>query len=191
MAMLHHPSTSKWKQLAETYLRDLTFGVEDGIVSSFGVLIGVAIGAKSSHMVQLTGLVVIAVEALSMAVGTFLSARSEKERVAKILSEELDEIRTNPEKERAELVVFYTNQGFSPEAAATMVVGVYPQLFARIGEARIPWTAGARIPIASAPARNGFYKKIYSPIGREKPSPTCCRINSASPASIPETWANL
>lgn len=118
--MLHHPKNRPWKMMIETYLKDITFGIEDGIVSTFGVLIGVAIGAHDTRIVLLTGLVVITVEALSMAVGTFLSARSEKERVDKILKEELEEIRNEPEKERLELIEFYTKQGFTRDAAAQM-----------------------------------------------------------------------
>lgn len=117
--MLHHQRDA-WKKTLETYLKDMTFGIEDGIVSTFGVLIGVAIGAHDQRIVLLTGFVVIMVEALSMSVGTFLSVRSEKERVDKILQEELEEIRTQPEKERLELIEFYVKQGFSHEAASQM-----------------------------------------------------------------------
>lgn len=121
---LHHPKIQKWKIILETYLRDITFGVEDGIVSTFGVLIGVTIGAKDIRFVQLTGIIVIMVEALSMAVGNFLSARSEKDRVEKILQEELEEIRNDPEKERLELIQFYTKQGFSTEQATQMAATI-------------------------------------------------------------------
>ncbi len=118
--MLHHRKNNRLARVVETYLRDITFGIEDGIVSTFGVLLGVAVGAKEERIVLLTGLVVIMVEAISMAVGTFLSARSEKERVEKILAEELQEIRSEPEKERLELISFYTAQGFSTDQATNM-----------------------------------------------------------------------
>jgi len=57
-------------------LREIIFGLEDGIVSTLGVLIGIAVGTNNRLLVILSGLVVISVESLSMAAGTFLSNKS-------------------------------------------------------------------------------------------------------------------
>lgn len=60
-------------------IRETIFGLEDGIVSTLGVLIGIAIGTKDQTLVILSGLVVIFVESLSMAAGTYLSNKSQQE----------------------------------------------------------------------------------------------------------------
>ncbi|MEK7133774.1 MAG: VIT1/CCC1 transporter family protein [Patescibacteria group bacterium] len=58
------------------YLRNLVFGVEDGIVSTVGLLSGIAIAGVPRPTIFLTGIVLIFVEAVSMAAGSFLSEAS-------------------------------------------------------------------------------------------------------------------
>lgn len=93
-------------------LREGIFGLEDGLVSTMGVITGVASGTTTRLVILLAGLVVIFVEALSMAAGSYLSNKSQQELEARMLREELHEIRHQPEKERAELHEFYTARGF-------------------------------------------------------------------------------
>jgi len=98
-----------------SYLRDFVFGTEDGLVSTLGALTGIAIGAGHHGMVLLTGLVVICVESISMAVGSYLSSRSRMESLKARIQYELHEIRTDPEGERRELEEMYKERGFPPE----------------------------------------------------------------------------
>ncbi len=60
-------------------LRNLVFGVEDSLVSTVGLLSGVAIAGVARETIFLTGVVLIFVEAFSMAAGTFLSEASEED----------------------------------------------------------------------------------------------------------------
>jgi len=60
-------------------IREIIFGLEDGIVSTLGVLVGVATGTNNKPFVILSGLVVVFVESLSMAAGTYLSSKSQLE----------------------------------------------------------------------------------------------------------------
>jgi len=61
--------------LAE-YLRSFVFGVEDSLASTVGLLSGVAIAGVAKETILLTGVVLILVEAFSMAMGDFLSEYS-------------------------------------------------------------------------------------------------------------------
>ena len=61
------------------FLRNLVFGVEDGLVSTVGLLSGIAIAGVDRETIFLTGVVLIFVEAFSMAVGSFLSEASVEE----------------------------------------------------------------------------------------------------------------
>lgn len=61
------------KRYSSSLIRNFVFGVEDSLVSTVGLLSGIAVAGVSQHTVVLTGLVLIAVEGLSMAVGSFLS----------------------------------------------------------------------------------------------------------------------
>ncbi len=66
-----------------SYLRSFVFGVEDSLVSTVGLLSGIAIAHVSGKTILLTGVVLIFVEAFSMAAGSFLSEYSAEEYVAK------------------------------------------------------------------------------------------------------------
>jgi len=61
------------------YFRNFIFGVEDSLVSTVGLLAGIAIGGVSRETIFLTGAVVILVEAFSMAAGSFLVESSVEE----------------------------------------------------------------------------------------------------------------
>ncbi|OGH67767.1 MAG: hypothetical protein A3C15_02800 [Candidatus Magasanikbacteria bacterium RIFCSPHIGHO2_02_FULL_50_9b] len=67
------------KSAASSYLRNFVFGVEDSLVSTVGLLSGVAIAGVPRATIFLTGAVLICVEAISMAAGSFLSEYSVEE----------------------------------------------------------------------------------------------------------------
>jgi vacuolar iron transporter family protein len=58
------------------YIKSSVFGFEDSLVSTTGVIIGVAIGTSNRDFIILAAFVTIAVEALSMGAGQFLSERT-------------------------------------------------------------------------------------------------------------------
>lgn len=61
------------------YLRNFVFGVEDSLVSTVGLVSGVAATGMSRDNIILTGAVLIFVEAFSMGVGALLSENSVEE----------------------------------------------------------------------------------------------------------------
>ena len=65
------------------YVRNFIFGVEDSLVSTVGLLSGIATVGVSHATILLTGVVYVFVEAFSMAVGSFLSEESAEEYIAK------------------------------------------------------------------------------------------------------------
>lgn len=102
-------------------IRDLVFGLEDSLVSTLGVVVGVAAGTSDPQVVILTGVVLVVVEALSMAAGSFLSAKSHRQLLEKMIAEEKHEIETRPEEEREELRAMYKTRGFSPEEIEILI----------------------------------------------------------------------
>jgi VIT1/CCC1 family predicted Fe2+/Mn2+ transporter len=65
------------------YFRNFIFGVEDSLVSTVGLLSGIAIADVPRATIFLSGMVLIFVEAFSMGVGSFLSETSGDEVVHK------------------------------------------------------------------------------------------------------------
>jgi VIT1/CCC1 family predicted Fe2+/Mn2+ transporter len=66
-------------QKIEIYFRNFVFGVEDSLVSTVGLLSGVAVAGVEESTIFLTGVVLILVEAFSMGVGSFVSEESVEE----------------------------------------------------------------------------------------------------------------
>ena len=64
------------REIHEDYLRSVVFGFQDALVSTTGVIAGVAAGTNHKELVILAGVVAIAVEALSMGAGQYLSEKS-------------------------------------------------------------------------------------------------------------------
>lgn len=60
-------------------IREIVFGLEDSLVSTLGAITGIAAGVGNNYVVILSGVVLIFVEALSMAVGSYLSSKSARE----------------------------------------------------------------------------------------------------------------
>lgn len=54
-------------------IKNLTFGIEDSLISTTGVLVGIAAASFQRREILITGLILITVEALSMTYGSFLS----------------------------------------------------------------------------------------------------------------------
>jgi hypothetical protein len=62
--------------IARHYIRDLVYGANDGVITTFAVVAGVAGGALSHSAVLIVGAANIAADGLSMAIGNFLSIRA-------------------------------------------------------------------------------------------------------------------
>ncbi len=63
----------------ETMVRNVIFGVEDSLVSTVGLLSGVATAGVEKNTIILAGVILIFVEAFSMAAGAMLSENSVEE----------------------------------------------------------------------------------------------------------------
>ena len=61
------------------FMRNFVFGAEDSLVSTVGLLAGVATAGVLQKEIIISGVVLIFVEAFSMSVGSFLSERTTEE----------------------------------------------------------------------------------------------------------------
>lgn len=91
--------------------RNFIFGVEDSLVSTVGLLSGVAIANVERSTIILTGIVLIFVEAFSMGVGSYLSESSEEDFLKKKVR-----IHNNPLLLSLVMFVSYFISGFIPLA---------------------------------------------------------------------------
>lgn len=64
------------RHINKEYFQSAVFGVNDALVSTTGVIVGVSAGTGDKHLIILAGVVTILVEALSMGSGQYLSSKS-------------------------------------------------------------------------------------------------------------------
>lgn len=106
---------------SHAYLGNMVYGGLDGIVTTFAVVSGVAGASLGAHVVLILGLANLFADGLSMAVGAYLSSKSDQEYYNRERQREAWEVEHFPDGERAELVTLYRMQGYSPEDAAELV----------------------------------------------------------------------
>jgi vacuolar iron transporter family protein len=96
------------------WLRAAVLGANDGIVSTAGLVVGVA-GATSSRTAILTaGLAGLFAGALAMASGEYVSASSQRDSERAMLALERRELAESPQAEVAELARIYESKGLQP-----------------------------------------------------------------------------
>ena len=71
------------RSFGSLYVRNIIFGIEDSLVSTVGLLSGIASASATHSAIILTGVIYIIVEAFSMAMGSFLSEEFAEEYEAK------------------------------------------------------------------------------------------------------------
>ena len=98
-------------------LRAAVLGVNDGLVSNFSLVMGVAGGTGDAQFIVLAGVAGILAGAFSMAAGEYISMRSQKDVYENIVRLEKTELDLWPEREKEELAGFFEDKGLSPDEA--------------------------------------------------------------------------
>lgn len=98
-------------------LRAAVLGVNDGLVSNFSLVMGVAGGTSEPRFVLLAGVAGMLAGAFSMAAGEYISMRSQRDLYEHRIRMEKVELERWPEEEEEELVLIYQAKGLSQEEA--------------------------------------------------------------------------
>ena len=69
-------------ETAQHYVRELIYGANDGLITTFAVVAGVAGGGLSATVVLVIGVANLLADGLSMGVGSYLSIRSHESVLA-------------------------------------------------------------------------------------------------------------
>jgi len=120
-------------------VREIVFGVQDGVLTTAGVLCGLS-GAVSDHsQVALAALASTAAGALSMGAGAYLGARAESEVVRAELERLRAEAFSKPYVIQEGLLDELTKEGLSRDAAYRIVqlLGGSPQALVSTAEAKM------------------------------------------------------
>lgn len=104
--------------------RAAVFGASDGLVSNVALILGVAAAEPVEGIVRLAGLSGLVAGAVSMAVGEYVSMRSQAELYERELTVEREAQRKNPELEELELAKIYESRGVEPDVAAELAAAM-------------------------------------------------------------------
>jgi VIT1/CCC1 family predicted Fe2+/Mn2+ transporter len=101
-------------------LRAAVLGANDGLVSNFSLVMGVAGAEIAGKTILLTGLAGLIAGACSMAIGEWLSVTSSRELAQRQIEIEADELAHAPEEEKEELVLIYQAKGLDETQARAL-----------------------------------------------------------------------
>jgi VIT1/CCC1 family predicted Fe2+/Mn2+ transporter len=101
-------------------IRAAVLGGNDGLVSNFSLVMGVAGASCQQENVVLAGTAGLLAGALSMALGEWISVKSSQELYENQMQLELEELELNPTGEQKELKLIYMSKGIPEEQAELM-----------------------------------------------------------------------
>ncbi len=101
-------------------LRAAVLGANDGLVSNFSLVMGVAGAQVAGKTILLTGLAGLIAGACSMAIGEWLSVTSSRELSQRQIEVEADELAQAPEEEKEELILIYQAKGLDEAQARAL-----------------------------------------------------------------------
>ena len=104
------------------WLRAGVLGANDGIVSTAGVIVGVAGATAERGAILVAGIAALVAGALSMGVGEYVSVSTQRDTEAALLDRERRELAEEPEMELTELAGFYREKGLDPDLAHEVAV---------------------------------------------------------------------
>ncbi|GHP18467.1 VIT family protein [Rhodococcus fascians] len=99
------------------WLRAGVLGANDGIVSTAGLVVGVAAATTDRGSLLTAGIAGLVAGAVSMALGEYVSVSTQRDAERSLLIKERRELAEEPEEELAELAALYEAKGLSVETA--------------------------------------------------------------------------
>ncbi|TCK44858.1 VIT1/CCC1 family predicted Fe2+/Mn2+ transporter [Leucobacter luti] len=163
----HEPHDTKVGQRLN-WLRAGVLGANDGIVSTAGVVIGVAAATPGNLVAIVTaGLAALVAGAFSMAGGEYVSVSTQRDTERALIAKETRELAEQPQEELRELAGFYEQRGLTEDLAlqvaeqltardalaahAEVELGIDPEEFTSPWAAAlssfVSFTVGALIPL--------------------------------------------
>ena len=98
-------------------LRAAVLGANDGIVSTAGLVMGVAGATTDRNTILVAGVAGLVAGAISMAAGEYVSVSTQRDTERALIAKETRELAEEPEDELAELGELYRQRGLSPALA--------------------------------------------------------------------------
>ncbi|GAA0971209.1 hypothetical protein ENKNEFLB_00323 [Nocardioides aquaticus] len=119
-----HPGEPHVPGLAQrlSWVRAGVLGANDGIVSTAGLVVGVAGATTSRSSLLVAGVAGLVAGAASMAAGEYVSVSTQRDSERALLEKERRELAEEPAAELAELAGLYVARGLDPDLAEQVAV---------------------------------------------------------------------
>lgn len=102
------------------WLRAGVLGANDGVVSTAGIVVGVAAATAERGPILTAGIAGLVAGAVSMALGEYVSVSSQRDTEKALLSKERRELEEDPAAELDELAALYEAKGLTVATARTV-----------------------------------------------------------------------
>lgn len=169
------PHSEKHRSHRAGWLRAAVLGVNDGIVSTSSLMLGVLAAAQGDSAILTAGVAGLVAGALSMAAGEYVSVGSQRDSERADIEIERKSLAENPDQELAELAWIYQNRGLDKQLALQVAqqlhehdavaahardeLGIDHEALAQPGQAAIAsaiaFSLGGGIPIIAAIIASG------------------------------------
>jgi VIT1/CCC1 family predicted Fe2+/Mn2+ transporter len=107
------------------WLRAAVLGVNDGIVSTSSLMLGIAAAAGSHNAILTAGIAGLSAGALSMAIGEYVSVSSQRDSERADIAIEERSLAANPDAELEELAAIYERRGLDEKLALEVAVQLH------------------------------------------------------------------
>jgi VIT1/CCC1 family predicted Fe2+/Mn2+ transporter len=144
-----------WSSLRDS-IGEIVFGMEDGTVSIFGLVFGVAATAPDATTVLLAGATGAAAAAVSMMAGTFLDVESARDQARAQLDDARQRINRDPAAEAQREHDRLTGMGFSEADATTIVTTIQ-----RTPDGALNFASAFELQIGDAASNNPVVQSLW------------------------------
>lgn len=115
---------NKHRSVGGNAIRAAVLGGNDGLLSNFSLVMGIAGASTRNQAVLLAGMAGLLAGALSMALGEWISVKSAQELYENQMQLEMEELEVNPEGEKLELALIYMAKGIPEDEAHQMATEI-------------------------------------------------------------------
>ncbi len=143
------------RERAGKLLENIVYGANDGIITTFAVIAGVAGADLSRSVVLILGFANLVADGISMGMSNYLGSQSRLQYEQAARKKEEWEVLYIPEDERQEIHDIYRNRGFSGKLLESIVDHITSDKQRWVDEMML-WEFGVHPDENESPWRNGF-----------------------------------
>jgi len=153
-----------WHTPEGRLVREIIFGLNDGVISTVGFLAGVTATLGDVRTIALGGIAAAIAGAVAMGIGAFVSSKSQRAFFRAEIAREAWEIENMPDHERQEIREIYAKLGFTPDEVEIIVrrVTSNPELWLRVMSRE---ELGLAEEVFDSPVRVGVVTSVAYQVG--------------------------